>query len=482
MRLVPLLKSIGRPRPGEPPPELPPLRPRPPRPPADDPIPALRPFTDMSYAILAAAALPFYLVSLARKSKYRASLPDRLGWVPRLPVGPPRVWIHGVSVGEVMVARPLLDRLAARHPDWDLVLSTTTTTGQEVAHKAHPSRTVFFMPLDLSFFVRRALARIRPDVIVLVELEVWPNHLLEARRLGIPVVIVNGRVTEDALRRYRWVIHPWRRIMGAVSAVGAQNSPFAERLVGLGVAPDRVAVTGNMKYDAVSMDLDPARGPALRRELGIVADEPVLIGGSTHEPEEDHLLRAFLDLRKNLPRLRLVLAPRHPERFERVEGLVRAAGLHCLRRSRQEAFSPAGAEALLLDTMGELRVLYGAADVVFVGGSLIPHGGQNLLEPAALGKPVVHGPHMFNFADGAALLRGCGGAIEVPDAAALTSALHGLLRDPAFALAAGRAARAALLSQRGATERNAAIVERAMLDRKGDATVAHPLQQPRPLS
>ncbi len=464
MRFVSLLKSIGRPAPGVPAPPLPPLPRRPSVPPESDIVPVLRPFTDACYGVLAGLALPFYALALARKPAYRASLAERFGSPPRLAVGRPRVWIHGVSVGEVMVARPLVELLAARHPEWDLVFSTTTTTGQEVARKTWPDRTVFYMPVDLSACVRSTLARTRPDLIVLIELEVWPNHLMEARRAGVPVVIVNGRVTEDALRRYRWVIHPWRRVMGLVNEAGAQNDDFAGRLVDLGVPRDRVRVTGNMKYDAVAIDLDPELGPRLRRELGIGPTDPVLIGGSTHEPEEEHLLNAWAALRRDCPALRLVLVPRHPERWSRVEDCARARGCRCLRRSRREGFSPGApaAEVLLLDTMGELRAMYAAADVVFVGGSLIPHGGQNLLEPAALAKPVVHGPHMFNFADGVELLAGAGAAFPCPGSEDLAGVLGRLVRDPALRAAAGAAGRDALVARRGATPRNAEIVERWM--------------------
>ncbi|MBI3268340.1 MAG: 3-deoxy-D-manno-octulosonic acid transferase [Planctomycetes bacterium] len=430
-------------------------------------------FIDLAYAMLFLLTLPYYAVkAMGRAEMLRSLVPERLGYVPARRGGRRCLWVHAVSVGEVLLVRTFIRLFRERHPDWDVVVSTITETGQEVAWKSFPDLQVFYFPLDLSGAVRRCLRRIRPDVVVLSELEIWPNFLLFAREAGVRCLVVNGRVTERSLGRYQWILGALRRIMCGIDALGAQDECFAARLRAMGAPAERVHVTGNMKYDAISGGSFDEYARDLRARLGVGPEDPVLVGGSTHDREEEALLGVFAALRREFPRLRLILVPRHPERAGRVEDLVRGAGFAVLRKTQLDrepaagtgadsaAVAAAAAAVLLVDTVGELRKVYSLATVVFVGGSLIPHGGQNLLEPAALSKPVVCGPHMHNFLEGTELLVRAGGARQVADAAGVLAALRAWLADPAAAAASGAAGEAALRGRQGATERNLALVER----------------------
>ncbi|MBI5366156.1 MAG: 3-deoxy-D-manno-octulosonic acid transferase [Planctomycetes bacterium] len=444
---------------------------------------ALSAVIDLIYAMLFILTLPYYAAkALGRREMLKSLIPERLGYVPerRRAGGRPCLWVHAVSVGEVIVVRTLVRRFRERHPDWEVVVSTITETGQEVARKSFPDLQVFYFPLDLSAAVRRCLRRIRPDVVLLAELEIWPNFILHAHAAGVRVAVVNGRVTERSLGRYLWIRGALARILACIDALAAQDEVFAVRLRAMGTPPGRVVVTGNMKFDAVVGGNFGEYGKDLARRLGYAPGDPVWVGGSTHEREEEAVIAAYRSLRGEFPRLRLVLVPRHPERCGRVEELLREAELPVVRKSRLDGGAPASAAAagpanavaggasppvLLVDTVGELRSVYSVATVVFVGGSLIRHGGQNLMEPAALGKPVVCGPHMHNFAEGTELLVGAGGAVQVADARGLAGAVRAWLADPAAAERAGAAGARALLGRAGATERNLALIERLLAPR-----------------
>lgn len=415
---------------------------------------------DILYLAFLLVTFPYYAFVLLRKRDLLRVLWERLGNLAPRRGDRPCLWIHGVSVGEVLAARTLVAEMRATWPEWEVVVSTATPTGHKVAEQTYRDVRIFYFPLDFSYAVRRVLRAIRPSAIVLVEQEMWPNLLILADAARIPVAIVNGRITERAMRRYMIVRKVMERFARNVAFCCSQPE-YAERFLSLGVPPDRVAITGNMKYDAVVIPEDVAEARAhLRSLLGIADGDWLVLGGSTHAPEEEILVRAWESLRGAVPRARLLLAPRHPERCHDVARAIEARGHRVVLRSRIGAPPPDG--VLLLDTIGELRRMYAAADAVFVGGSLLPHGGQNVIEPAALGRPVLFGWSMHNFQEVANLLVSEKGAVQVRDERELASALERLARDSAEAAAMAARGREVILRQRGATARNVEIIGRLL--------------------
>jgi 3-deoxy-D-manno-octulosonic-acid transferase len=416
---------------------------------------------DVLYAAAGVLLTP-YFVFRRIKGKRSARFSEKLGGVAARSAGKQRIWIHAVSVGEAQAAEPLAAALKAALPDADLVFSTTTVTGQEVARKRFGAENVVYYPHDFSFAVKRFLDRVRPTVIVLMELEVWPNLTAEAAHRGIPILVANGRITERSSRRYRRFWQLAGPAFHRVTRWLAQSEEYAARLKALGVDPGRIEICGNIKYDAIKTRLpDAQERTAARAALRLPADATILLGGSTHPTEEAVLLAAYQKLRGAHPSLRLVLTPRHPERGNDVAAEINAAGLGVVRRTEIQArgidaciaalaASQRETWVLLIDTVGELGAMYALSDLAFVGGSLIPHGGQNVMEPCGIELPIVHGPHMHNFREAMELLRGCNGSMEVMRET-LAPALQALLRDPAAAHAMGQRARQAFLKQQGAT-------------------------------
>ena len=434
---------------------------------------------DFAYYLGLLLAGPFLALKVARPRGRRhvAGLRERLGACPPRRGARPCLWIHGVSVGEIRAAGTLVEALERALPEWEIALSTTTATGHEVARGAHPGKRVFFFPVDFSWSVRRVFDAIRPDAVLLVELEVWPNFLHEASRRRVPVVIVNGRISERSFRRFRLL----RRLFDPLSRLGplcVQTDVYAQRFRELGVPAQQIHVTGSVKYDQLSPTAAPPDGDAVRADLGLGAGDRVLMGGSTHPGEEEALVAAFQALRGGAAALRLVLVPRHNERTDEVARLLERAGLRAVRRSAQPPERPplARDEVLLVDTVGELGRLYAAADVVFVGGSLIPHGGQNVLEPVLLGKPTLLGPHYGNFREPVERLLAADGARLVDSAEALVAEVRGLLAAPGEAAALGERGRAALREAQGATARTAELVARYLRSRTPRLGDAHRLR------
>jgi 3-deoxy-D-manno-octulosonic-acid transferase len=420
--------------------------------------------SNLYYFLFFAVTGPYWVFKFLTSRKYRFGLRQRLGGVPRRAGDRPCIWIHGVSVGEVLAARELVGLWQRERPGWDVVVSVTTKTGWEVAHRTYPdvARVIFF-PMDLSPFIARTFRRIRPDLIVMVELELWPNFFLTARRRGVPVVFVNGRITRRSFEGYRIIGWILAQILPHVEILSVQNTTYGERLVLLGARGDRVWVTGNMKYDNIPTDPAPDFVESLRRDLGIGPDDRLLIGGSIHPGEDEMLLGAYRRLRDRFPSLRLVLVPRHPEQFDRVERLVRGAGEKLLRRTQAADVPQKDGSVILLDTVGELGAAYALAEVIFVGGSLVPHGGQNMLEPAGLGKAVLFGRYTHNFATDVGLLLEAGAAVEVDSAEDLERRLAELLANPEGGKALGEKARALIASHKGASRRNFELIDRIFL-------------------
>lgn len=416
---------------------------------------------DAAYLVGAVAVSPVLAVKALTDEKYRTGFPERFGDVAPRYGDAPCVWLHAVSVGEMNLIGPLVAALEAERRGWELVLSTATNTGREVARKRYPEHRAIYYPLDFSWMVRRALRRLRPDLILLVELELWPNFLAQARELRTPVAIVNGRVSDRSFPRYRLLRPLVARWLDRIELSCVQNETYAERLVALGAEPERVVVTGNLKFDACPAEAAAGRDAELAASFGLGAQEPLLVGGCTWPGEDEALVSIYQELREEVAGLRLLLAPRQADRFDAVARLVEDAGLTCVRRSALKAGAePSGEGVLLLDTMGELAEVYGLASVVFVGGSLTPHGGHNTLEAASRAKAVVFGPHTENFRDVNQELLACDAARRVGDAAGLRESLRELLTDSAAAAALGRRARAVVDQHRGATRRTLDALER----------------------
>lgn len=437
-----------------------------------------------AYLLLLLAVSPVLVYRRLRQGKYKGGWREKLtGRLHRKSPDRRCLWFHAVSVGEVLQLQKVLDETAAQFPDAELFITTTTDTGYDVALKKYPQHTVSYFPLDFTWAVSRALQAIRPDLVVLVELELWPNFIFQCRRNRTPLALINGRIGEKSFRGYSRVKPLIQRVLRCFDVLAVQNDTFRQRLVDLGAAADRVVVTGNIKFDRVESNRQNARTAELRRTFGIGPHEKVFIAGSTQSPEEMYALDGWRMLRPEFPNLRLILVPRHKDRFDEVAELVHQRGLPLLRRSQVVAGSndtsapdhrgfglpeQHGSPVLLLDTLGELAACWGLADVAFVGGSLTNRGGQNMLEPAGYGAAVLFGPNTWNFQDitQSLLSRGAGRVVRDPDE--LTQSLRELLQQPMVAERMGSAARQFVGEQQGATART---VERiaALLSPESDA-------------
>jgi len=400
----------------------------------------------------------------------RAALTLRAAWGSRSPegarewaerralklpsLGPGGTWIHGASVGEAKLVALIARAIRARIPAHPLAVSCVTRTGRALLPGPPLTDAAFFAPLDFRGLPGRVLDALRPRALVLVETELWPNLLHEARLRSVMVFVVNGRLGPERMPRYRRLAALYRPLLSALAAVGAQSEADARRFVELGVPEARVKVTGNLKYDLPAPEVDADR---LRSRLGLDADRPVLVAGSTGEGEEEQVLDAFRSVRRAHPRAFLVLAPRHVERAEQVEreAVGRALVLTRLSRETREAGTRDG---LLVDTLGDLAGLYTLASAAFVGGSLVPIGGHNVLEPAAAGAPVLFGPHTHHVEEPARALEQAGGALRVRDADELAAAWSALLADPARRERMKQGAVALIRASAGAVERSVDLV------------------------
>lgn len=410
------------------------------------------------YGVLTRVAAPVVFAVLlmrgARNPAYRTHLGERFGLGRR--VYAPSLWLHAVSVGEVSAAAALVHALRARHPGMPCVLTTATPTGRAQAATLFGSDVdIRFLPYDTPGAVRRFIARIRPRAAIIMETELWPNLLRECGRRAVPVLFASARLAPRSVPRYRRFGALFRDAVGH-AWVAAQSVADAERFVALGADPARTRVVGNVKFDMQLGDAVAEKGRELR--LRFLGARPVWTAGSTHQGEEELVLDAHAALGRKAPGVLLVLAPRHPQRFDGVAALLERRGMIFDRRSRAPAVR-AEAQVLLLDSMGELTAFYAAADAAFVGGSLVPVGGHNLLEPASLGVPVITGTHTQNGPEIARFLIEEGGALEVADGMALAAALARLLTDPALRERMGASARRFVESHRGSLGRLVALIE-----------------------
>jgi 3-deoxy-D-manno-octulosonic-acid transferase len=419
---------------------------------------------NLCYLALLTAASPWLLSSAVFKGKYREGWGERLlGLVPRRDSQRRCVWLHAVSLGEVNLLQTLLERIEQEYPDWDVVISSTTATGYQQAKQKYSPRTIFYAPLDFSWAVRAALSRLRPDVLILAELELWPNLLRAAKRQGVQVAVINGRLGEKSFRGYqrlRWLLSS---TFGRLDLVAAQSDEYAERFTALGCTADRVRLTGSLKFDGATADRQNVVTQRLARLAGFGADDVVFLAGSTQEPEELLALDVFEAYATTFPQLILVLVPRHPERFAEVAATLDRRGVKWQRRSvLQDAAAGLSKVAaglpteppriLLVDVVGELGAWWGTAQIAFVGGSLGNRGGQNMIEPAAYGAAVCFGPNTWNFKDVVELLLRGEAAVVVRSVSELQHFVGQCLTDPPFAQSLGQRAALLVQQQQGATD------------------------------
>ena len=407
---------------------------------------------------------PYFLYQAIRYQKYIGSLRQRLGFLPITfnVDAEESIWIHAVSVGEALTARALATDLKARYPRLRLFLSTTTMAGQQVARRSLSNvDAVFYFPFDWTFIVRRTLRLVRPRLFIMMETEIWPNLLRECRRRGIRTVMINGRISNRSYPRYRMVRPFIRRVLADVDRFCVQSEETGRRLIDLGANPTRVTVTGSLKFDSLELPAATAHGRPPERVLRFFQLSPsrtVVVAGSTLRGEEAAVLRAFARIKATMPGAIAILAPRQPERFPEVERLARDAGFVTVRRSDLPIDAEPRADVVVLDTIGELAQLYQLATAVFVGGSLVDHGGHNILEPAIYGKPIVFGPSMHNFKEIAEAFLSNDAAIQVPSERELDETLLALVTDPVRRARLGAAARALVAANRGAKTKTLEVI------------------------
>jgi 3-deoxy-D-manno-octulosonic-acid transferase len=414
--------------------------------------------------LFAAIASPKLAYLALRYRKYAGSFWQRLGYLPASfnADRASSVWVHAVSVGEYLAARPLIAALRTRHPQLRMFVSTTTKSAQELVRRnASEIDGVFYCPIDLPSVVRRTLNVVRPDLFVVVETDLWPNLLRECRARGVKTAIVNGRLSSRSFPRYHLARGFFRHVLADIDRFCVQSEESAHRFVALGAAADRILVTGSLKFDARGLAAavsGRAREPILRT-LAFPPSQPVVVAGSTMKGEDAIVLRAFRRLKDTMPSATLLLAPRHPERFDDAVRQAERAGFQTVRRTALPMDVEPRADVIILDTIGELATAYQLGTLAFVGGSLVPTGGHNVLEPAACGRPVIFGPYMRNFADIAALFVANGAGVQVASETEFETELLALMTDPVRCARLGAAALALVERNRGANDRTLEVLD-----------------------
>jgi 3-deoxy-D-manno-octulosonic-acid transferase len=415
----------------------------------------------LAYRCAVGALLPFALIRQYWKSRHypnaRGRWKERLGYFKAKHKHANYIWIHAVSVGESNAAEPLIDKLMVKFPKWRILMTTTTATGAENVSKRYGDDVEHaYFPYDLKSCLARFFDTTQPKLVILIETELWPNFLSESAARKIPVLLINGRLSEKAAERYSRAPRLIKQMLHQISAIAAQSKDDAARFISLGAEPANVVSTGSLKFDREINHSIFERGEALRRELGM--NRFILIAGSTREDEEEIMLDGLTSLTGKIPGLLVILAPRHPERFTAVAELLTRRGIS-FARYQQSRVVDEDVDVFLLDAMGELANYYAAADVAYVGGSLLPYGGHNTLEPAGLGVPIVVGPHTYNFKEINAKLADSGALITVMDAGELHEAILKLSADSNLRDAMGQSGLAVFLQNRGALSKVEKIIE-----------------------
>jgi 3-deoxy-D-manno-octulosonic-acid transferase len=419
----------------------------------------------LAYSLLLTLGLvvliPHFLFQALAHGKYIAGLRQRLGAVPQLD-GKPVIWLHCVSVGETQAARPLAQRLKQAFPHHALVVSTVTLTGQTLARDVFrdQAESVFYFPFDWRWSTRRALKAINPAAVLIMETELWPNFLRECKARRIPVALVNGRISRHSYRRYKMIKFFLRRVLSCLSVAVMQSETDAERLLSLGMAREKLFTAGNLKFDSEVAGELSGRTEELRQRFGLRSGAPLILAASTHSPEEELMLESIRQLRTKHG-VRLMIAPRRPERFNEVAALIQKSGLSWARKTNPPQPEDADADVILLDTIGELRATYSLADVVFVGGSIVDKGGHNVLEPAAAGAAVVTGAHTHNFHAVVDLMVEAGAIVQLPAVITteeITNVFSNLLASPGDRDALGRRAKQLVTDNQGATDKTIKLI------------------------
>jgi 3-deoxy-D-manno-octulosonic-acid transferase len=429
---------------------------------------------DALYVLLLLLLLPRVAVSAFRDGKYRQGWSAKLwGRVSRRADRRPCVWLHAVSLGEVNLLGTVVRRLEQELPELAIYITTTTRTGYDAAKSRFAQHTVSYCPLDFSWAVDEALRRIRPSLLVLAELELWPNLIRGAQQAGVPVALINGRLSEGSFRGYRRASFFFRHVLRRMSLIGVQTEVYRERFVALGADARIVSVTGSLKFDGAETDPENPGTQALRRRAGLEPQAPVWLAGSTFPPEERCVLEAFTEVNQEDPELRLILVPRHPERFDEVARMIAATGHPWLRRSQLPA---AGAEPipawriLLVDTVGELASWWGVASIGYVGGSMGARGGQSMIEPAGYGVAISFGPNTENFRDVTRQMLESDAAVVVRNSAEMASFVRACRQDEGVARERGQRARRMVLDNAGATSRTLEQLRQFLPEPTVDAT------------
>lgn len=441
----------------------------------------LRYVLNLIYLLLILAVSPVLIYRRWTQGKYREGWSQKLwGNVPVRKVESPCLWFHAVSVGEVLQLEPIVASWKQNHPEWDIVISTTTNTGLQVANDKFPDCLLCYCPLDFTWAVRRAFDRIRPTGFVLVELELWPNLISEAHRRNIPSAIINGRLGEKSFRGYSRIRKLIRPLLKPFRCIAVQNETYKQRFEFLGATTDAVKNVGSMKFDRLISDRQAPAVCELRKTFGLNNQSLVLMAGSTHAPEEQIILDVWQQLRKSFPELQLIIAPRHAERFEEVATLVQQQGCSLIRRSkvsltedrRQIVFplskggisteKPTKQTVLLLDTLGELSACWGLAQIAYVGGTLTNRGGQNMMEPSAYGSAVLFGPNTWNFDEIVSDLKQHRACLVIQDQETLQATVSKILTDKELRHQMGKEAANYVLSKRGATQQTISQLEQML--------------------
>ncbi|MDT8444704.1 MAG: 3-deoxy-D-manno-octulosonic acid transferase [Desulfuromonadales bacterium] len=424
---------------------------------------------DLTLYASALFLVPYYLYRGLRYGKTRHGLRERLGIYAQdfrqLLHGRKVIWVHAVSVGETRAAIPLLKAMRERYPEALLLLSNVTETGREIAIGVTEIDHYIFFPFDLRWIVRKALNLIRPDIVIIIETEIWPNFVMEAKRLNIPVVLVNGRISDRSFPRYRMAGKVLLPVLKSIADFCMQSEQDSRRIRHLGAPTGRVRVTGNLKFDMQPPQIKHVDLESLKNELKLPENGRIWVAGSTHDGEETQLVNVYLELRKICPELFLVLVPRHPERCRQVQEELGKLEIAATLRSTLPQLNRTlqAGEVMIVDTLGEMLMLYALADLVFVGGSLVNIGGHNVLEAALLKKPVLYGSYMQNFKEIARLVRAAHAGLQVKDSDDLYRQMRILLENPDEARRIGENGYHLLEENRGATQKTLEVIDQRIL-------------------
>ena len=435
---------------------------------------------NLAAILIVTIIIPIFMLRATRERGFVERIKQSFGFYPQDTIdkvaGKNAIWVHAASVGEIVATSPLVREFRKVFPDTPILVSVVTTGGYEMAHRIiKDADAIIYFPLDLPFLASRVVGRIRPRVFLPVETELWPNFLKKAKQLDVPVMMVNGRISDRSVKQYKYLFGMLREMIGTVKCFAMQSGIDADYIMRLGAPRELVTVTGNTKFDQAYTSVSPEERAALIAELGLSGASRIMIAGSTHRGEEELVLNAFAAVRAKDPHVRLIIAPREVLRTMEVEHLCRKAGFTVNTRKNLQKGAEGGEDIVILDTVGELGRVYGLGDVIYIGGSLVPHGGHNILEPAAHGKAIIVGNQMFNFKDIHALFRNRSAVVTVTNGAELTAETLRLFADDAERARLERETLAIINENKGASKKSAKILVDmlATYETRRDGTLCH---------